>query len=84
MPTIATALNTPFGPQRTEFIVQVTGGKCRLERRNTSGAAWAPIMREDDTVWKLSGAHVVPNPVSGAQYQLIAIEGTPVIQADEA
>lgn len=80
MATLVSALATSFTPAQGDFIVQVTGGAAVLQRRNTSGAAWAPVETLD------SGAYVVSNPVAGAQYQLVAPPGSLIagtVQADQ-
>jgi hypothetical protein len=78
MATLASALDTPFTPAAGDFIVQATGGTAILERRNTSGAAWAGV-------GEIVGAQIISNPVAGAQYQFRAGAGlgTPTVQADQ-
>jgi hypothetical protein len=92
MATISTSLNTAFTPGAGDFIVQVTGGAVQLQRRNTSGAAWANVpsplnytMLGTSTASPLndSSAWTVANPVAGAQYRAVAVTGTPVFQADQ-
>lgn len=77
MATLTTALNTAFTPAAGDFIVQATGAPAILERRNTSGAAWAGV-------GTIVGGQIISNPIAGAQYQFRdAGQGTPVVQADQ-
>ena len=78
MATLTTSLDTAFTPSTGDFIVQSSGGLAALQRRNTSGAAWVEV-------GTISGnqAMVVDNPVAGAQYQFVAVIGTPSVQADQ-
>lgn len=77
MATLTTALNTAFTPAAGDFIVQVAG-KATLQRRNTSGAAWANAASLE------SGAYIIDNPVAGADYQFKAAgETNPTVQADQ-
>lgn len=66
MATISTSLNTAFVPQKTSFILQVTSGTCKLERRGTNSAAWATVCGSTGLALQLCGAHTVDNPVAGA------------------
>jgi hypothetical protein len=77
MATLVSALDTLFSPAAGDFIVQVTGGTCSLQRRNTSGAAWANVSSVTNS------ALVVSNPVAGAQYQFVTVKGSPAVQADQ-
>lgn len=79
MTTIATALETAFTPSGTSFIAQVTNGSAYLERRNTSGAAWAEVRGSSIQ----NEAVLVDNPVAGADYRFRASGGSPTVQADE-
>lgn len=91
MATISQALNTMFQPTKTVFILQVTGGEVVVERRGTSTAAWAPLVMGPAGVgssglqnrYIVDGAVTVDNPVAGAQYQIVAVSGNPVVQVDE-
>jgi hypothetical protein len=78
MATICSALNTAFTPVTGSFNVQVSGGNVQLERRNTSGAAWA-------VVGPISAglAVVVDTPVAGADYRFVGMTGSPTVQADQ-
>lgn len=78
MATIASALNTPFTPAAREFIVQAAAGTAVLQRRNTSGAAWVRVGEITP-----NRAEIVSNPVAGAEYQFVALAGTPTVQADQ-
>jgi len=77
-------LGTAFTPATGVFVVQVTGGQAVLERRNTTGSAWArlqPVLSET------SGAGAsfnVDNPIAGVDYRFVAMNGTtPVVRADQ-
>ena len=78
MATLTTSLNTAFTPAVGDFVVQATGGVVALERRNTSGAAWAEVGR-----FTGNAAPIVSNPVAGVQYRFVSIEGSPTVQADQ-
>ena len=78
MATLSTALNTPFTPASGTFGLQVTGGAIRLEKRGTSGAAWAKVAEI-----YAENAALIDNPIAGADYRMIAIAGSPVVQADQ-
>lgn len=79
MTTLVSALGTEFTPTGgIPFIVQVTGGIARLDRKNTSGATWVGV----GTVSSGQG-FVVDNPVAGAVYRFTGISGVPVVQADQ-
>lgn len=78
MATIASALNTPFTPAAGSFIAQVSGGRALLQRRGTAGAAWVNVGELGSDV-----APMIENPVAAAQYQFVAVSGTPVVQADQ-
>lgn len=80
MATIVSALDTEFTPATGYFNAQVTGGMAILQRKNTSGAAWAEAARIH------GAAVVVMNEVAGAVYRFTAASpavGTPVVQADQ-
>lgn len=78
MTTLVSALNTVFTPGTGNFNVQATGGNAQLERRNTSGAAWAVVGPV------IAGyAYVVDNSVGSTDYRLTPLSGTPVVQADQ-
>ena len=80
MATLVSALSTTFTPAAGDFLVQVTGGSAVLQRRNTSGAAWAPVELLD------TGAYVLSNPVAGADYRFVAPPSsltTGTVQADQ-
>lgn len=77
MATLTTALNASFTPTANPFIAQVSSGKARLERQNTSGAAWVVVGELDNT------GIIVDNPVAGANYRFTAMVGSPVVQADQ-
>lgn len=91
MATISQALNTMFQPTKLVFILQVTGGEAYVERRGTSTAAWAPLVvgSAGSTLsgvqnrYVVDGSVTIDNPVLGAQYRVIALSGSPVIQVDE-
>lgn len=76
MATLTTALDTDFTPAVGDFNVQATGGVATLRRKNSSGAAFAPV-------GKVEGAGIVNNPIAGAVYQFTTFSGTPVVQADQ-
>jgi hypothetical protein len=78
MATIASAVNTVFTPAVGSFVAQCTGGQVRIDRRNTSGAAWTTVGFID-----FGTSVIVDNPVSGCQYQFTTTSGTPVVQADQ-
>ena len=77
MATIANAVDVTFTPAASPFVAQVSGGKARLERRQTAGAAWVVVGEMDNT-----GVNI-DNPVTGCQYRFTAMVGTPVVQADQ-
>lgn len=77
MATIASAIDTSFTPTAAPFVAQVSGGKARLERRQTAGAAWVVVGEVDN-----SGINV-DNPVAGVQYRFTAMAGAPIVQADQ-
>lgn len=83
MPTLTSALNTAFTPTKTAFAVQVTGGTCYLERRQTAGAAWAPVLAANGQAVMKVGAYDITNVALGAQYRFVAAADNPVVQADE-
>lgn len=83
MPTLTTALNTTFTPTKTAFAVQVTGGTCYLERRQTTGAAWAPVLAPSGQSVMKVGAYDITNVNIGSQYRFVSASGNPVVQADE-
>ena len=79
MTTLVSAVETVFTPTATTFIAQVTNGQAYLERRNTSGSAWAQLRGapiQDEAV-------IVDNPVVGAEYRFRSVMGAPVVQAEE-
>lgn len=79
MPTIATALNTPFTPAVGDFVVQCSAGTAQLQRRNTVGAAFVNV-----GVITGNDAPIVSNPVGGVQYQFAQVGSTTaVVQADQ-
>jgi len=79
MATLTTELATAFTPAVGDFIVQTTGAGVRLERRNTSGAAWALVGFIEPNECK-----VVSNPIAAADYRFVSVGGgTPVVQADQ-
>ena len=78
MTTLVSAVATNFTPSVGTFSVQCTGGDARLDRRQTSGAAWATAG------YIYNGqSFVVDNPVGGADYRFTTMAGTPVVQADQ-
>lgn len=83
MPTLTTALNTTFTPTKTAFAVQVSGGTCYLERRQTTGAAWVPIQAPNGKAVMTTGGYDITNVVVGSQYRFVPVSGNPVVQADE-
>lgn len=83
MPTLTAALNTTFTPTKTSFAAQVTGGTCYLERRQTAGAAWAPVLATNGQALMKTGAYDITNVAAGSQYRFVAATGNPVVQADE-
>ena len=78
MPTIASALNTPFTPAIGDFNVQVVNGSIQLMRANASGAP--PVLVG---VVGQGQAVIVSNPVAGAVYTAVQFVGNPVFQADQ-
>jgi hypothetical protein len=78
MATLTSALSTPFTPASGTFLVQCTNGIAQLERRGTSGAAWAIV-----GVLKSGQALNVDNPASGVDYRFTGVSGSPVVQADQ-
>lgn len=77
MTTLVSALNTEFTPSVGVFNVQVTGGEAVLERKNTSGAAWATVDILEDCAAECA------NSVAGAVYRFRQISGTVAVQADQ-
>jgi hypothetical protein len=79
MTTLVSAVETVFTPTATTFIAQVSGGQAYLERRNTSGSAWAQLRGAPIT----DESVIVDNPVIGASYRFRAVNGSPTVQAEE-
>lgn len=77
MATLVSALNTEFTPAVGDFIAQATAGQALLMRKNSSGAAFAPVGLID------KAAVIVSNPIAGAVYQFLSANGSPVVQADQ-
>lgn len=77
MATLVSALDTDFTPAAGDFIVQATAGAAVLMRKNTSGAAFAPVGVID------KAGVIVSNPIANAVYRLVAHTGTPTVQADQ-
>lgn len=77
MATIASALDTEFTPSNADFIVSVAGGTASLMRKNSSGGAFVEVARITST-----GA-IVSNPIAGAVFKFVAVNGSPVVQADQ-
>lgn len=78
MPTISSALNTPFTPAAGDFIVQSAGGSVTLMRQNSAGAVAVSC-----GVVGRGEAVVVSNPVAGAVYTALPSDGKPTFQADQ-
>jgi hypothetical protein len=70
-------LNTAFVPAAGDFIVQVTAGSVNLQRRNVTAAAWANVAPLSNQ------GYVVQNPVAGAEYRFLSLDGSPVVRADQ-
>lgn len=77
MALLTAALATEFTPAVGDFNVQVTGGEAVLERKNSAGAAWAPVDVIEDR------ALVCANSVAGAVYRFRQLSGTCAVQADQ-
>lgn len=77
MATIVNSVDVAFTPATSPFMVQVSNGKARLERRQTSGSPWVVVAELDNT-----GLNV-DNFVVGVQYKFSAMAGTPSVQADQ-
>jgi len=77
MATLASALNTVFTPAVGDFIVQATSGPAYLQRRNTSGAAWATIVTLNET------GGIVSNPIASVDYRFTSHSTTVIVQADQ-
>lgn len=79
MATLVSALGTDFTPAVGVFIAQATGGIAVLERKNSSGAAFAECGRIHNA------AVEVQNSISGAVYRFRQVSegGTVVVQADQ-
>jgi len=83
MAALTTTLEEVFTPAVGVFAVQCTVGLARLERRNVTGAAWAPV---GDLA--AGQAADVDNSVADMEYRFVAREpfgdtSTPVIRADQ-
>lgn len=77
-------LGTAFTPEVGTFLVQATGGVAGLERRQTSGSAWARIQPTLDGTSSQGSAFNVDNPIAGVQYRFFALGGTtPIVRADQ-
>jgi hypothetical protein len=77
MGTLTTAFRTAFTSANTTFCVQVTGnGSVRLERRATSGDAWANV----DTL-PPGIARDVKNSVVSQEWRFVEETGTPTVKA---
>lgn len=77
MATLTAALATEFTPAVGDFNVQVTGGEAVLERKNSTGAAWAEV-------GKIANAALIcENPIAGAVYRFRQLSGTCTVQADQ-
>ena len=77
MATLTTALDTIFNPAIGTVYIQVNGGKAVLERRNTSGAVFAPV-------GIVSGAMDFDHRVAGAAYKFTTpSNGSVTVQADQ-
>ncbi len=78
MATLTSTLTTAFTPAVGDFNVQVTGGAASLQRRNTSGAAWAQV----DVL--LNRAAIVSNPIAAADFRFVQVGAeVAVVQADQ-
>ncbi len=78
MASLVSALNTEFTPAAGDFIAQATGGAAILQRKDSSGVAFADVGLVDQAV-------IVSNPVAGAVFKFITAltYGTPTVQADQ-
>lgn len=78
MATLTTTLTTTFTPAVGDFTAQVTGGTASLQRRNTSGAAWAQV--ESLT----NRAVIVSNPIAATDFRFVQVgSDTAIVQADQ-
>ena len=82
MATIASAVNTPFTPAATPFYIQVSGiGQAYLQSLADGSAPWVAITAPLGAPNVSAG--IMQNPVTGTQYQFIAVSGSPVVQATQ-
>jgi hypothetical protein len=77
MATIASAVETEFTPAAGDFIVQASGQPCALVRKNTSGAAFVPVVSIDNQ------SLVISNPIAGAVFKFVATGRPVTVQADQ-
>ena len=77
MATLTAALNTEFTPTAGDFNAQASGGIAILERKQTSGAAFAEAGRIHNA------AVVVSNPIAGAIFRFVAVTANVAVQADQ-
>ncbi len=79
MATLTSALNTEFTPAVGPFNVQSTGGSATLQRKNSSGAAWADV-------GAIKGAARCDNEIAGAVYKFVSpalFAADVAVQADQ-
>ena len=77
-------LGTAFIPAAGSFIVQVSGGEAVLDRRNTTSAAWSRLQPVLDNNSTRGGTFVIENPIEGAEYRFMPLNGTtPIVRADQ-
>ena len=78
-------LGTSFTPSVGSFLVQATGGVAVLERRQTSGSAWARMQPPLNGNSNNGASFKIDNPVAGVEYRFFALDGTtPTVRADQS
>jgi hypothetical protein len=83
--TGSNVLGTSFTPSVGSFLVQATGGVAVLERRQTSGSAWARMQPPLNGNSNNGASFKIDNPVAGVEYRFVALDGsTPTVRADQS
>jgi hypothetical protein len=87
MPLItgSNVLGTTFTPAVGSFLVQATEGVAVLERRQSSGSAWARMQPPLNGNSNNGASFKIDNPVAGVEYRFVALDGsTPTVRADQS
>lgn len=77
MAILVSALDTDFTPAVGDFNVQATGGLATLLRKDSAGAAFAPVPG------LIAGGMVCSNPIAGAVFRLSSPTSATVVQVDQ-